>query len=61
MTCILEWKCYCEAYFKNEVAIFFGKVVVIISHALEKKKKQLWNQHSSFICEKKLNSLVQFK
>lgn len=37
MTCILEWKCYCEAYFKSEVAIFFGKVVVVISHALEKK------------------------
>jgi len=32
----LERKCYCEAYFKNEVAIFFGKVVVVISHALEK-------------------------
>lgn len=37
MTCILEWKCYCGAYFKREVAIFFGKVVVVISHALGKK------------------------
>lgn len=52
MTCILEWKCYCEAYFKNEVAIFFGKVVVIISHALEKKKKTLESAQQFYLWEK---------